>query len=237
MKKAILLNASPRKNWNTAQLLHAAMDGARSTGAEVTYLDLYDLHFTGCRSCLLCKGKNATRCRCYWNDDLTPVLSEIYAADALLIGTPIYFGRPSSRYFALLERLRFPALSYDDYSNYFTGRVNVGLIVTMNAPQETYETLYRAQFERYARELAFLSGEVRLLPVCNTLQVQDYSRFAMGSFHETDKKKEREENFPAQCKRAFALAAALCGDGAPSATDGGPGPAESEEGGRCAAKP
>ena len=32
--KAIVLNASPRKDWNTAQLLKSAMAGAQSNGAE-----------------------------------------------------------------------------------------------------------------------------------------------------------------------------------------------------------
>ena len=50
--KTIVLNASPRKNWNTAQLLKSAMEGAASTGAETKYVDLYDLNFTGCRSCM-----------------------------------------------------------------------------------------------------------------------------------------------------------------------------------------
>ena len=53
--KTIILNASPRKNWNTAQLLKSAAKGAESAGAEVEYIDLYDLNFTGCRSCMLCK--------------------------------------------------------------------------------------------------------------------------------------------------------------------------------------
>lgn len=50
--KTIILNASPRKNWNTAQLLKSAAKGAESAGAEVEYIDLYDLNFTGCRSCM-----------------------------------------------------------------------------------------------------------------------------------------------------------------------------------------
>ena len=33
--KAIILNASPRKNWNTAQLLKAAQQGAEEAGAAV----------------------------------------------------------------------------------------------------------------------------------------------------------------------------------------------------------
>ena len=55
--KAIVLNASPRKNWNTAQLLKAAQKGAEDAGAETEYIDLYDLSFTGCRSCLLASAK------------------------------------------------------------------------------------------------------------------------------------------------------------------------------------
>lgn len=38
--KTIILNASPRKNWNTAQLLKSAAKGAESAGAEVEYIDL-----------------------------------------------------------------------------------------------------------------------------------------------------------------------------------------------------
>lgn len=209
MKKTIVLNASPRGNWNTAQILKSAADGARSAGAEVEYIDLYELNFTGCRSCMLCKRKGAERCRCYWKDDLAPVISKVYGADTLLIGSPVYFSRPTSRYFAFLERLRFPALSYDDYSNYFTGRVNAGLFVTMNVTREVYEQMYRLAFEGYANELRFLNGEVSLYPACNTLQVSDYSRFSMGGFSEADKRQAREERFPQDLENARALGAKL----------------------------
>ena len=209
MKKTIILNASPRKNWNTAQILKSAMEGAKSAGAEVKYIHLYDLSFTGCRSCMACKRKDAERCRCYWKDDLTSVISDVFAADALLIGTPIYFGRPTSQYFAFMERLHFPALSYDDYSNYFTGHVNVGLFVTMNAGKEIYEKMYRSAYESYANEFLFLNGEVALYPIYNTLQVNDYSKFAMGGFSEAAKKQAHEECFPADLKNAFDIGAKL----------------------------
>lgn len=209
MKKTVVLNASPRRNWNTAQALKAAMEGAQSSGAECRYIDLYDLNFTGCRSCMLCKRKGAERCRCYWKDDLTPVISEVYDADTLLIGTPVYFGRPTSRYFAFLERLRFPALSYDDYSNYFTGRINVGMIVTMNATRDLYEKMYRDTFENYANEFRFLNSEVFVYPICNTLQVNDYSRFSMAGFSEADKKNAHENCFPEDLKNIYDLGARL----------------------------
>ena len=90
--KVMLLNGSPRKNWNTAQVLKSAQKGAESVGAETEYIDLYDLTYTGCRSCMACKRKGAERCKCFWKDDLSPVIDRIFAADALFVGSPIYLG-------------------------------------------------------------------------------------------------------------------------------------------------
>ena len=50
--KTIIINASPRKNRNTAQLLKEAERGAKAAGHETEYVELYDLNFPGCRSCL-----------------------------------------------------------------------------------------------------------------------------------------------------------------------------------------
>lgn len=203
--KTIILNASPRKKWNTAQLLKSAARGAEAAGAEVEYIDLYDLNFTGCRSCMLCKRKGAERCHCYWKDDLSAVIDKVFVADTLLIGTPIYFGRPTSQYFAFVERLLFSMLSYDDYSNYFKGSVNVGLFLTMNAGEEYYNQLYKKKFEEYADELKRLNGEVCIYPCYNTLQVADYSKFSMGGFSETEKKKVHEEQFPVDLHNAYEI--------------------------------
>lgn len=37
MSKTVVLNASPRNNWNTAHLLREAMEGACAAGASVQY--------------------------------------------------------------------------------------------------------------------------------------------------------------------------------------------------------
>ena len=153
--KAIILNASPRKNWNTAQLLKAAQKGAEEAGAETEYIDLYDLNFTGCRSCLLCKRKDGERCKCFWKDDLSPLLDRVFAADVLLIGSPIYLGDTTSQFHAFVERLHFCTLSYDDYSNYFTGKVNVGVIFTMNAPQAFNMAGFNAEHKKAHHEKQF----------------------------------------------------------------------------------
>ncbi len=209
--KVMLLNGSPRKNRNTAMMLREAQRGAESAGAETEYIDLYGLDFTGCRSCLACKRKGAERCRCFWKDDLSPLLDRIFAADALILGSPIYLGDVTSRVHALLERLHFCALSYDDYSNYFTGKVDVGLILTMNAPKAYYRLAYRKKAKELERSFAALNGSVETYACCDTLQVDDYAKYDMASFDEAHKKAVRETQFPLDLAAAFRMGARLGG--------------------------
>lgn len=207
--KTIILNGSPRKKWNTAKVLQSAQHGAESVGSETEYIDLYDLSFTGCRSCLACKRKGMDRCRCYWRDDLSPVIDRIFKADALIVGSPIYFGDITSQLQAVLERLRFCALSYDDYSSYFPGKVDVGVIFTMNMPRPGYDEMYKEKLEERMSGLSILNGKMKFLPCCNTLQVEDYSKFNMASFDEAVKKESRRVQFPKDLDLAFQFGAKL----------------------------
>ena len=206
--KTIILNGSPRKNWNTAMMLKEAQRGAESVGAETEYIDLFDLTYTGCRSCLACKRKGAERCHCFWKDDLSPLIDRIFDADALIIGSPIYLGDITSQVHALIERLHFCALSYDDY---FTGKVDVGIILTMNAPKTFYNLGYRKKAKEVAQSFKALNGEVEVYACCDTLQVNDYSRYNMSSFNEEHKKEMREKQFPKDLMNAFNMGARISG--------------------------
>ena len=208
--KTILLNGSPRKNQNTAQMLRSAQKGAESAGSETEYVDLFELDYSGCRSCLACKLKDGQRCHCFWKDDLSPLLDRIFSVDALIIGSPVYFGDITSQVHALMERLCFTALSYDDYSSYFKGKINVGVILTMNMPEEGYESLYKAKMEGRLEMLRMLNGKLEILPCMDTLQVKDYSRYNMAGFNEEHKQQMRKEKFPQDLDRAFRLGTGLC---------------------------
>ena len=207
--KTILLNGSPRRNWNTAQLLKSAQKGAESVGAETEYVDLYSLNFTGCRSCLACKRKGAIPCKCYWKDDLSPLIDRVFAADALIIGSPIYLSDTTSQFHAVAERLEFVALSYNDYSFLFKGKIKVGIVLTMNAPEDYYNQYLvpklQDQFNLYER----LCGSVEVLPVFDTLQVNDYSKYDMAAWDEKHKKERHDAQFPIDLQNAFELGAKL----------------------------
>lgn len=207
--RVMILNGSPRKDWNTAMLLKEVQRGAESVGSETEYIDLYDLNYTGCRSCMACKRKGVERCKCFWRDDLSPVLERIFSSDALFIGSPIYLGDITSQVHALIERLHFCALSYDDYSNYFTGKVNVGIVLTMNALPAFYEQAYQRRAKELTDLFSSLNGTVELLPCCDTLQVRDYSKFNMAAFDAEHKKKMRDIQFPKDMKEAYQMGVGL----------------------------
>ena len=57
--KAIFINGSPRKEWNTFKALESAMKGAQDAGAECELVNHYDIDFKGCKSCFACKIKNS----------------------------------------------------------------------------------------------------------------------------------------------------------------------------------
>ncbi len=192
-------------------MLKAAQKGAESAGAETEYIDLFDLTYTGCRSCLACKRKNAERCKCFWKDDLSPLIEKIFAADALIIGSPIYLGDITSQVHALIERLHFCALSYDDYSNYFTGKVDLGIILTMNAPKTFYNIAYRKKAKEVMQGFRALNGSAEVYACCDTLQVADYSRYDMASFSEEHKKEMRQKQFPKDLQNAFEMGYRLSG--------------------------
>lgn len=208
--KTIVINASPRKNWNTGKIMKSAAKGAESVGAEVEYFNLYEIDFKGCMSCLACKRANKEKGICYYKDDLTPIFDKILEADTLLLGAPNYLGDVASGFRALYERLIFCVLSYDGGPSYYKGKLNIGLFYTMNAPKEYYDNFNKPTFDNYKNTFAnFFNGKVIDYPVFNTLQVNDYSKFNIAMFDEENKKESREKQFPIDLEEAFKIGAEL----------------------------
>ena len=145
-KKMVLLNASPRKNKNTALMLESVMKGAQEAGAQCELIHLVGMNFKGCMSCFACKRKgNTCNGLCAYKDELRPVLEKILAADAFVMGSPIYWANPMGMFRNVIERLLFPILRYDldpktgGASKYIDKRMKTALIYTMNNSKERYD--------------------------------------------------------------------------------------------------
>ena len=107
-KKIVVVNAGPRRGWNTHTLLERAAAGAEAAGAAVERFDLFRLErYTGCVSCFGCK-KEKFKGRCVCRDGLTPVLDAIRASDGLIIGSPQLSGGAHRLVPGALRAARFP---------------------------------------------------------------------------------------------------------------------------------
>lgn len=210
--KIIAINGSPRKNSNTAELLKKGLEGAVAQGGEAKLVNLYDLDFKGCKSCFACKLKEGKSYgRCAINDELTPVLDNIIAADALLLGSPIYFESVTGEMRSFLERLMFPILTYTEgYKGLLEKKIPVGFIYTMNVTNEyMIEANYPVALKFAENDLERLLGSCESLFVNDTLQFNDYSKYVVTVFDENIKKKVKEEQFPLDCESAFELGSRL----------------------------
>ena len=167
--KAIAINGSPRKGWNTDLLLQKALEGAAAAGAQTELIQLSDLTFSGCRSCFACKPAGAETGRCMWPDDLRSVLDKMLQADVVCLGSPIYLGNVSGMMYCLMERFVFSLLSYDDYSRkLFHGNVDSCFFFTMNASKEYAEKGYADLMERYANTMKRLGGSSEYYAACKS---------------------------------------------------------------------
>ena len=203
-KKIVVVNAGPRKGWNTDTLVTEAAKGAESAGAEIIRFDLFRLErYTGCISCFGCK-KDKFKGHCVCKDGLTPVLDAIREADGLIIGSPNYLSEMTASFRALYERLIFQSLTY----NLETPCVNqnvipVLLIMTSNAPDSAYQGLlqnYKQTFSRFVGPTeVFVSG--------NTLQLKDYRKndWQWTMFDPAEKQQRHDAVFPQECGKVYEL--------------------------------
>jgi multimeric flavodoxin WrbA len=210
--KVIAFNGSPREDWNTATLLEKALEGAASQGAETELIHLYDLDYKGCKSCFECKtigGESYGRCSV--KDDLTPFLERIEEVDAIILGSPFYFGTASGEMRSFMERLMFPYLKYSGPPrSLFPKKIKTGFIYTMNARQEgMVPSGQEGRVTGNERLLQMLFGASESLCSYDTYQFEDYSKVVADLFDVEEKTKRREEVFPKDCEKAFEMGVRL----------------------------
>ena len=202
MKKIMIIDGGPRKNFNTASMLQKIAEGAASVGSEIEVqtVRLYDLDYKGCMSCMACKIKGRVSNICKFKDALTPILEEIAEADALVLGSPIYFGDVTGQMRTFLERLAFPWLSYNDYSLTAPKKIPVVLVETMNGLPERNNSQGYGSME-YCITNAL--GQPEHVNAYNTYQVKNYDRYELAGFSEEAKRQYREEHWEQDLKSAY----------------------------------
>jgi multimeric flavodoxin WrbA len=104
--RVVAIVGSYRKGGMTDAAVEAILEGAREKGAETHTIYLTDLHLEFCKNCRECAQKpGPERGKCAQQDDLEPILTQIEAADALVLGSPVNYGNVTAVFRTFMERL------------------------------------------------------------------------------------------------------------------------------------
>ncbi|MCL7410970.1 MAG: flavodoxin family protein [Methanosarcinaceae archaeon] len=96
--KVIGISGSPTEDSNTDTLIKAIVD---ATGADNEFVKLSDIEVGPCIACMKCVYTN----ECVLNDDFKWLSKKVMDADAIVIGSPTYYGAASAFTKAFIERL------------------------------------------------------------------------------------------------------------------------------------
>lgn len=100
-RKVLGILGSPRLEGNTADLLEAVLDGARSAGAETERLNLARMKINACIECRKCDKSAECAVK---TDDMQEIYSRIRNVDAIVIASPIFFMSVSAQTKAMIDR-------------------------------------------------------------------------------------------------------------------------------------
>jgi multimeric flavodoxin WrbA len=101
--KVVAVNGSAREGGNTAMLLQAVFAPLQAAGIECELIELAGKDVRGCTACGAC-GKAKDR-KCHGRRDFgNEVIAALDSADAILLGSPVYFADVTSELKAIIDR-------------------------------------------------------------------------------------------------------------------------------------
>lgn len=101
--KVLLINGSPRQQGNTATALAEVARQLAAEGIESEQVWIGNKPVRGCTACGQCSTKGLGRC--VFDDDVCNSISAKFnEADALIIGSPVYYGQPNGALLSIIQR-------------------------------------------------------------------------------------------------------------------------------------
>jgi len=152
MMKFLIVNGSPRMNGNTKSALNAAADGIRLNKPDdsVEFLDVAKHKISGCSACSACQGNGG---KCVMPDASAELVGKVDEADAVIIGTPVYWWGMSAQLKMLIDKF------YSRCAQFQQEKKSIGVIVIGAAGQE--ESQYRIIREQFECIAAYLGWDFK----------------------------------------------------------------------------
>jgi multimeric flavodoxin WrbA len=98
--KVVAVIGSPRRHGNTATLVDAALEELQASGCDCTRIVLSEVRINACDAHEDCGERRS----CPHDDDMPGVLEQVYAADGLILATPVYYENVSGQMKTFMDR-------------------------------------------------------------------------------------------------------------------------------------
>jgi len=104
--KVLLINGSPRKEGNTYTALKEVADQLAVNGIDSEIFWIGNKPVRGCIACGTCKRTGSGRC--VFDDDVcNEAVAKMNESDALIVGSPVYYGVPTGQVISLIQRMLY----------------------------------------------------------------------------------------------------------------------------------
>jgi multimeric flavodoxin WrbA len=163
--KILILNGSPHKKGVTATILRAIAEGASAAGKDVEWVNVYDQEIKACRGCLRCRPDS----ECILPEDGGHELArKIHDADALVVGTPTYWGNVSGPLKTLFDRT-VPVWEFigEGLPKPVQKGKRAAIVVTSSAPWPLNQLAYQSRGAVRAVRTVLRSGGYRIVGTIN----------------------------------------------------------------------
>jgi len=112
--KVVAFNGSARKDGNTAILLNYALTELQKEGIKTELVQLAGKNIRGCIACRKCFEKKDKRCSGVTDDIVNECIEKMIEADAIILGSPVYYSDLTAGMKALIERAGFVSRANDE---------------------------------------------------------------------------------------------------------------------------
>jgi multimeric flavodoxin WrbA len=108
--KVIGINGSARKDGNTAIIIGKVFSVLEKAGIETELIQLAGKQIRGCKACNACFKNKDKKCAIS-NDIVNECIAKMSAADAIILGSPVYFTDITASLKALIERAGYVSMA------------------------------------------------------------------------------------------------------------------------------
>ena len=106
MANVLAINGSPRHEGNTAAMLTTVLDICAGAGHKTELYQAGGRPVRGCTACAVCRTEKG---RCVIDDWMNDLYGKMVEADAIILGSPVYFTDLTTELKAVIDRTGFVA--------------------------------------------------------------------------------------------------------------------------------